>query len=119
MQFGKRWLVLAAVSGGLITLTGCGTEPVYRTGDTISVASGENFDIKVGTVGPGEYASPPTIDQASTPRIQFLSSEFVGPNEPAGPRQLFHFKAVRAGKAVILIHHTGTNPTVVDTVDVH
>lgn len=82
---------------------------------TIALRVGQEVDIKLGTVGPGQYDSIPTV---SSTVVRFIDASFVGPAVPAGPRQLFRFMAAASGIAVITFRHTGMNPTVVDTIAV-
>jgi hypothetical protein len=71
----------------------------------------------MGTAGPGEYVSPPTL---SGPAIEFpeVTSPAVAP--PGGVQQDFHFKGVRSGQTIILFHNTSpdffVHPDVIDTV---
>jgi hypothetical protein len=51
--------------------------------------------------------------------VQFLDVSEVGPFVPAGPTQRFRFYATTRGQAVIVFQHTGNDPQVKDTVDVH
>lgn len=74
---------------------------------TIRVAAGQELHLTIGTVGPGEYASPPSV---SAPVLQFLGMEFVGPFVPAGPQQEFRFRAAAPGLATISFHPLATTP---------
>jgi hypothetical protein len=47
--------------------------------------------------------------------VQFLDAAVVSPFTPGGPTQLFRFKAVAVGSAVVRFQHTGAGPTIVDT----
>lgn len=106
----------------LFSVTACnGTDTVsvaVKSNDnqTIVVPAATEFTITLGTVGGGNYASPPQI---STTAVSFLSADFVSPYVPAGPRQLFRFLATGPGKAIIVFQHTGFGRTVEDTVEVH
>ncbi|MFI5091214.1 MAG: hypothetical protein ACHP7P_14290 [Terriglobales bacterium] len=80
----------------------------YRLGDTIS--------IRLQTVGPGDYAAPPSI---SSPAVQFLDAKYDCPCVPAGPTQLFRLRAAAPGEALVAFHHTGLDPTVFYIVVVH
>jgi len=84
-------------------------------GGPITVAAGQEFALTLGTLGPGQYASPPEI---SSLVVKFVSDSFVGPVTPAGPRQEYRFKAVTWGLATITFRHTGDNPTVQAVVQV-
>ena len=86
---------------------------------TFSIAVGQEATIQLGTVGPGEYVNPPTLTGSA---IQFLGvTTPPGVAVPSGVRQIFHFKGVASGQAVILFHNTATDgrhPDVIDTVNV-
>jgi hypothetical protein len=100
-----------------LLLAACGPEPLAQSGvpsKTLSVVVGQKLDLKLQTIGPGEYASPPAI---SSPAIRFLGVAYVSPFVPAGPTQRFSFQAVAPGVAIIVFHHTDQNPTVEDTVE--
>jgi hypothetical protein len=81
-----------------------------------SVAVGQQIDIKIGTVGPGEYVSPPTLNGSA---IAFLSVT-AGAAMPAGTQQIFHFKGVARGQTVVVFQNTNPpgipHPDVIDTV---
>ncbi len=99
----------------LLGLNGCGPGPFALTNDssrTISLDVGQELDLTLGTVGPGVYQTP-TI---SSDAVAFLGDSLVGPNSPAGPRQLFRFQGVAAGSAIIVLTHSGAQPTITDTV---
>src|SRR5918912_123764 len=76
---------------------------------------GDRIDITLQTVGPGEYATPPAI---SSPAVAFVNVDYCGAPVPAGPTQCFHFRASSRGNAIVSFTHTGSNPTVQDTIDV-
>jgi hypothetical protein len=94
-------------------------------GDPVSVSDGGSRTIpaRVGleivvtlqTVGPGEYASPPSV---SSPSVRFLDVSQADVAVPAGPTQRFRFLAVSRGRAVITFRHTAQARVVEDTVDV-
>lgn len=107
-----------AIAAAALLLTACGAEPLAQDGapgKTLSAVVGQNLDLKLQTIGPGEYASPPAI---SSPAVRFLGVSLIGPAVPAGVTQRFSFQAVAPGSAIILFHHTGQNPMVEDTVEV-
>jgi hypothetical protein len=85
------------------------------TSQTVAVPAATEFTVTLGTVGPGEYISPPKISSSS---VRFLGVAFVPPYSPAGPRQRFRFLATMPGKAIILFQHSYNNRSVEDTVDV-
>lgn len=76
---------------------------------------GDQITITLQTVGPGVYASPPTI---SSPAVTFRDVDSCGTSVPAGPTQCFHFRAASPGQALLTFTHSGNNGIVQDTVDV-
>ncbi len=72
------------------------------SGSTIKAAVSQCIDIKLQTVGPGQYETP-IISSSS---VKFLSSELLSPAIPAGPTQLYKFQAVAPGTATIEIPHS-------------
>ncbi|HET7109704.1 MAG TPA: hypothetical protein VFI41_02435 [Gemmatimonadales bacterium] len=99
----------------LVGLGGCGPGPFTLTNDTsqtISLDVGQELDLTLGTAGPGAYQTP-TI---SSDAVTFLGDSLIGPNSPAGPRQLFRFQGASAGSAIIVLTHSGGQPTITDTV---
>lgn len=80
---------------------------------TMSVALNQELRVKLQTVGPGQYVSPPTLTGSA---LRFLGADVVGPYLPGGPTQEFRFKAVARGQTIIEFHHTQSGPAVSDTV---
>src|SRR6266849_893637 len=108
---------------GLVMGTGLRSEacsnPLEVHGDpsrTLSLLLGQEVDVKLQTVGPGEYSSPPTVSSSA---VRFLGASFVVQYVPSGPTQVFRFMAVAPGQAIVVFHHTGANPEVDDTMNVH
>ena len=89
-----------AATGTKISLT------VAENGKTIQVPVGDEVDITLQTIGPGQYANP----TVSSPAVRFLGVSLVGPAIPAGPTQLFRFQAAAAGQAIIAIQGAPHNP---------
>ena len=83
---------------------------------TLSLLAGQEVEVKLQTIGPGEYSSPPSISSSA---VRFLGVSLVGPYVPAGPTQVFRFMAVAPGQAMVAFHHTGIDPEVDDTMNVH
>ena len=82
---------------------------------TVAAHVGEEVVVTLQTVGPGEFASPPSV---SSPSVRFVDVSQAEVVVPAGPTQRFRFVAVSRGRAVVTFRHT-TQPRVVeDTVDV-
>ena len=109
---------LSSLLWAVTFLAGCGPEPLSlrsSDGQTLNLAVGQELDLTVQTIGPGEYLSPPSI---SSPALQFLDATLVGPYVPAGPTQLFRFKAGAPGQAIVVIQHSESNAAVNDTVNV-
>jgi hypothetical protein len=101
-----------------LLLAACGREPLSQgevAGNRLSLNLGQTLSLKLQTIGPGEYASPPEISSAA---IRFLEMSYVSPAVPAGPTQEFRFRSVAPGLAIIAFRHTGQNPMVKDTVEV-
>jgi hypothetical protein len=85
---------------------------------TFSIAIGQDIDIHMQTVGPGDFGSPPTLSGSA---IEFLG---VGPgpgtNDPGGIVQVFHFKGVVSGRTIVTFQRVNQDMSgnVVDTVTV-
>ena len=110
------------IRGGLTVaiflLGACGLEPLSVSGSpsrTLSVAVGQELNVALQTIGPGEYEVPPAI---SSPSLRFIDVALVTPHVPAGPTQRFRFRAESRGQAIILFRHSGNNSAVSDTVEV-
>ena len=74
--------------------------------------------IQIGGVGPG-YSSPPTITGSA---IAFLEETYPpGAATPGGVLQLFHFKGVASGQAIVLFHNpanpAGSGNVLADVID--
>ena len=103
------------VAGALIGLGACSTNPLAVSGDssqTVALRVGQQLNLTVGTVGPGLYQTPAIAGRSVT----FLGDSVIGPITPAGPRQLFRFMGVAAGASVIVLTHSGNEPTITDTI---
>ena len=109
-----RALVLA-----VLLLAGCGseapTDPAGSSGRAFTVTARQDFEIRLQSIGPGEYRSPPSISSAA---IRFHGVNLATPHVPAGVTQLFRFQAVTPGRAIVVFRHTDQSATVIDTVDV-
>jgi hypothetical protein len=86
---------------------------------TFFIGIGQQIDIHMQTVGPGEFGSPPTLGGST---IAFLGVG-PGPIDPGGITQVFHFKGVTAGTTIITFQSIDNTPgfpqvNVVDTVTV-
>jgi hypothetical protein len=89
---------------------------------TLSLTVGQTLELTLQTIGPGEYASPPSVSSTS---VRFVDVTLVTPAVPAGVTQRFRFRAETPGRAIIMFQHSGqaSDPgaglTVHDTVEVH
>jgi hypothetical protein len=100
---------------GLFACSDQGPSGRVITETLTTVTVGDPFRVRLQSVGPGEYESPPTL---SSPVVQYLGVSLVTPHVPAGVTQEFAFRAVATGRAIVTFHHTGSNPPVADTLDV-
>ena len=82
---------------------------------TVSLEIGRQLDLRLQTIGPGEYAAPPELRGSS---LRFVEMSYVSPPVPGGPTQRFRFEAVARGRTVIVFRHTGQALWVSDTVEV-
>ena len=108
-------LVAAFLTGGC---TGSPFDVFVANTQTFSIAVGQEATIQLGTVGSGEFVDPPTLTGSA---IQFLGVTAPRLAVPSGAQQIFHFKGVASGQAIILFHNTATDghhPDVIDTVNV-
>ena len=101
-----RQLAAALFVLGLAS-SGCGSAapPVELTsqadGRTVELTMNQEVELTLGTIGPGQYGNP-TI---SSPAIRFEGMTFPAVQNPGGPTQVFNFRAVAAGTAVVTIPH--------------
>ena len=114
----RRTKITAALAALALVAAGCHADRLLAvsaagsTSRTVSAPAGAEIDITLQTIGPGEYASPPTV---SSPAVQFLGVSDVAPYVPAGPTQRFRFRAASPGTALVTFRHTGTNRSIEDT----
>ena len=101
----------------IVLLEACSsTSPLETYGvpsSTLSIAVGQEVLITMRTVGPGEYVTPPVLAGSA---IDFLGMSPPEIQVPAGVTQVFRFKGVARGEAIIQFHNTGSHPDVSDTV---
>jgi hypothetical protein len=125
LRISWRHDLCAIATIAIFLMTGCGSpsspsgnELRLDNGDNgrlLSVRSGDEIRVTLQTIGPGQYDELPSV---SSPAVVFLRVSILTPPNPAGPRQLFEFRAVAAGHAVVSIPHTGQNPRFEITIDV-
>ena len=120
-----RHKLCAVATIGTLWVTSCEspTRPSHKVwsfdsrdnGRLLSVGSGDEIDVTLQTIGPGQYDDHPSV---SSPAVVFSKVAILTPPNPGGPRQLFQFKAVSPGQPVISIPHTVQNSRFEITVDV-
>src|SRR4051812_8851233 len=95
------------VMATLAFLAACNSDDLVSARATpdrmLSLSVGQELDLTLQTVGPGEYISPPAISSAA---VHFLDVSLVSPAVPAGPTQRFRFRAEAPGQAVLTFQHT-------------
>ena len=108
-RFVRPWVWAVALWTGL----GCGStqNQTIRLGNadagrTVAAAIGDEIDVTLQTIGPGQYGDPSVSSGAAV----FLGESPAGPQNPGGPTQLFRFEAVASGRADITIPHDGDAP---------
>ncbi len=108
-------------TGGVLVVTAlslarCGsdapTTPSGTYGETFAVRPGQELEIRLQNIGPGEYRVPPAI---SSPSVRYQGVTFGDP-VPAGLTQLFYFQAVKVGRALVTFRHSEQPKTVIDTI---
>ena len=108
---------------GAIAVAGCRPDTVVgvvgNTSQHIVANVGEEVRITLGSVGLGEYVSPPQISSAA---LTFLDVAVVPPYTPAGPNQQVSFRASAPGQAIVsfrrYLNDSQIGPSVEDTVQV-
>jgi hypothetical protein len=113
----NRSATVFALAGLLVA--GCGSEGPTDlsegTGRAFTVQAGRQLEIRLQSIGPGEYQAPPSVSSAV---IRFVDVRLATPHVPAGVTQLFRFQAVRPGRALVTFRHSEQSAAVIDTVDV-
>jgi len=126
----QSWMVLSSMRipyllSAAAGLAACSNDVLGANGipsRTLSLTLGQTLELTLQTIGPGEYASPPTVSSTS---VRFVDVTLVTPAVPAGVTQRFRFRAETPGRAIIMFQHSGqasdpgTGLTVHDTVEVH
>jgi hypothetical protein len=125
LQASWRHGLCAITAIAIFLITGCGSqtspsgnELTLGNGDNgrlLSVRSGDEIRVTLQTIGGGQYDELPSVSSSA---VVFLRVTLVTPLNPGGPRQLFEFRAVAAGRAVVSIPHTFQNPRFEITIDV-
>ena len=79
------------------------------SGRQVVATVGQEIEITLQTIGPGSYEETPQI---SSPAIRFENVHLRQPYLPAGPTQVYVFRAAAKGKAEIQIRHINSEPNV-------
>ena len=82
---------------------------------SFSIAVGETMTIDIGGIGP-PYANPPTITGLAIEFVDMTHPSTTVSN-PGGVLQLYHFKGIASGQAIITFQNQ-ISPSIVDTVNV-
>ena len=75
-------------------------------GSVVEVKVRETIDLTLQTIGPGEYGDP----QLSSTAVSFDAKGYAPLPNPAGPRQIYRFRAESPGMVTLTIPHT-SDPT--------
>jgi len=92
-----------------------------NNGQHVSVRAGQLIEITLGTIGPGQYGSA----QISSSAVRLQSVVYPHFQIPAGPTQVYRFRAGSKGEALIKIPHIyptdirDPNPAFAVTISVH
>jgi hypothetical protein len=73
-------------------------------GSELTAVVGQEIDITLQSIGPGSYGTA----AISSSSVEFIDMSYPSAQTPAGPKQLFRFRAVASGEAVITMEHTET-----------
>jgi hypothetical protein len=76
------------------------------SGRSLAVAVGDEIDVTLQTIGPGQFGSP----VLSSGSLRFLGESSPDAPNPGGARQLFRFEAAASGRAEVTIPHTRDSP---------
>jgi hypothetical protein len=87
-------------SGSRVSLTNS------DNGRSLAVAVGDEIDVTLQTIGPGQYGKP----AVSSGSVRFLGGSSPGAPNPFGARQPLRFEVVAAGRADVTILHTDELP---------
>jgi len=102
----SRWAVIA-IGAALAACSSSAPDPIALdnadSGRVVSLAVGQEADLTLQTIGPGEFGDP-TISSSS---VSFLGISDAPDQNPGGPRQVYRFRAATTGRADITIPHVG------------
>jgi hypothetical protein len=72
-----------------------------NNGQQVTARVGQQIQITLQTIGPGQYGSP----KVSSAAIEFQGAAFAKEQIPGGPKQIYRFHARSEGEARITIPH--------------
>lgn len=110
-----RWAMCATM---LTCLGACAPTTIDATAARTVASVGQEVDITLQNVGPGEFETPPKVSLSA---VHYVTVVLATPYVPAGETQRFSFVAARPGRAIVTFQETGSsfgNGTAVDTIDV-
>jgi hypothetical protein len=100
----------------------CVQDPVSAFGppdDTLRVRVGQELELTLQNIGPGEYLSPPTVvSESDRTVLNFLDAAHACPCPPAGIKQLFRFEGRQPGVATVTIEQSFTHGVITAIVKV-
>lgn len=109
----QRYLVGVAMG---LAFMGCYPDPGSvelnneDNGKRIDLAMHQEVNVTLQTIGPGHFGKP----DISSSAVEFGGMTSPGPANPGGPTQLYRFRTVANGMAVVTIpHDSGSAPFVV------
>jgi hypothetical protein len=76
-------------------------------GKLVSLALHQEVDVTLQTIGPGQFGEP----VVSAPAVTFEGMTFPKTQYPSGPTQLYRFRTVAAGTALVTIPHDSGSPS--------
>lgn len=96
---------------------GCGADPNAAeinssdAGKLLTFARNQEVDLTLQTIGGGQYGEP----EVSSPAVRFEGMSFPAVQNPGGPTQIYQFRAITQGSAVVTIPHSiaGREPFIV------
>ena len=111
-MMGMRQRYLLGVAMGLVCW-GCYPDPevVELTGEDngrdMMVSFHQEVHVTLQTIGPGQFGKP----VVSSAAVEFEGMSFAAVQNPGGPTQLYEFRTVDNGAAVVTIpHDSGSAP---------
>ena len=106
MSFMGKWFGCVMVLVSLLGASCSGDpEPVDLTakddGTDVTLALHQEVDVTLQTIGPGQFGEP----TVSAPAVTFEGMTFPKAQNPGGPTQIYRFRTVASGAALVTIPH--------------